>query len=85
MQKLLLVLPSLVAYNQTVTAQDYKGLKDYCRDYFTVGVSVAPQSVEPGDEAELTKKNFASLTGRVHHPFCQSGTYGAGYGTGRFD
>lgn len=62
MQKSLLVLLSLVAYIQTVTAQDYKGLKGHYRDYFTVGVSVAPQSVEPGDEAELIKKNFASLT-----------------------
>jgi len=45
MQKLLIVSLFLAAYIQTVTAQDYKGLKDYYRDYFTVGVSVAPQSV----------------------------------------
>ncbi len=43
-------------------AQEYQGLKQYYQDYFPVGVSVAPQSVEPGPEAELIKKNFASLT-----------------------
>lgn len=42
--------------------QEYKGLKQYYGDYFPMGVAVAPQSLVPGPEAELIKKNFNSLT-----------------------
>ena len=62
MRKYALALISLLAFAPIAICQDYKGLKDYYRDYFPVGVSVAPQSVAMGDEAELIKKNFASLT-----------------------
>lgn len=62
MRKCTLTLLSLLALSQTAICQDYKGLKAYYRDYFPVGVSVAPQSIAPGDEAELIKRNFASLT-----------------------
>ena len=51
-----------IFYSQLAIGQGYEGLKDHYRDYFAVGVSVAPQSVEPGGEAELIKENFASLT-----------------------
>jgi endo-1,4-beta-xylanase len=40
---------------------DSKGLKDYYRNYFTMGVAVAPSSLE-GDEGVLIKKHFGSLT-----------------------
>lgn len=52
-----LLLTSLPAIGQ-----DYQGLKEYYRDYFPVGVAVAPQSLLRGPEAELIKKNFNSLT-----------------------
>jgi endo-1,4-beta-xylanase len=38
-----------------------KGLKDFYRKYFPVGVAVAPNSLE-GEQAELMKKHFNSLT-----------------------
>ena len=37
------------------------GLKDFYKDYFLVGVAVAPNSFE-GEQGELIKKNFNSLT-----------------------
>jgi endo-1,4-beta-xylanase len=37
------------------------GLKDYYKDYFPVGVAVAPVNLV-GDEADLIKKQFNSLT-----------------------
>jgi endo-1,4-beta-xylanase len=38
-----------------------KGLKDYFRKYFTMGVAVSPRSLKT-DEAALILKNFGSLT-----------------------
>ena len=38
-----------------------KGLKDFYKEYFPVGVAVSPSSLE-GDQAEMIKKNFNSLT-----------------------
>ena len=38
-----------------------KGLKDFYKDYFIVGVAVAPRNLE-GEEAELIKKHFNSIT-----------------------
>jgi len=38
-----------------------KGLKDYYRDYFTMGVAVAPSSLS-GAQSDLIKKHFTSLT-----------------------
>jgi len=38
-----------------------KGLKDFYQDYFPIGVAVAPNNLE-GDQAEMIKKNFNSLT-----------------------
>lgn len=37
------------------------GLKDYYQDYFPIGASVSPRSLE-GDQADLLRKHFASLT-----------------------
>ncbi len=37
------------------------GLKDYYKDYFTIGASVSPFSLT-GAQADLIKKNFGSLT-----------------------
>jgi endo-1,4-beta-xylanase len=38
-----------------------QGLKDYYKEYFPIGVAVAPQSLA-GEEGELIKKQFNSLT-----------------------
>ena len=38
-----------------------KGLKDYYRNYFSIGVAVAPRNLS-GDEAELILQQFNSLT-----------------------
>lgn len=39
-----------------------KGLKDYYKDYFTIGVAVNSRNVAGGDETELIKKEFNSIT-----------------------
>ncbi|HZG26793.1 MAG TPA: endo-1,4-beta-xylanase [Chitinophagaceae bacterium] len=41
--------------------QDPKGLKDYYKDYFMVGVAVSPNSLKT-DEAALILKHFNSIT-----------------------
>lgn len=41
--------------------EDSKGLKDYYKNYFTMGVAVSPQAVQ-GPEAALILKNFSSVT-----------------------
>ncbi len=52
----------LILAHQTSFAQDTtKGLKDYFRDYFPIGVAVSPRSFE-GDEGKLILKHFNSLT-----------------------
>ncbi|WP_207428550.1 endo-1,4-beta-xylanase [Pedobacter sp. SYSU D00535] len=38
-----------------------KGLKDYYKDYFPIGVAVGPQTLK-GDEAELLLREFNSIT-----------------------
>ena len=43
-------------------AQSQKGLKDYYRNYFPIGVAVNPRMVQPGPEAEFIKAQFSSLT-----------------------
>jgi endo-1,4-beta-xylanase len=46
----------------STNAQDSsKGLSDYYKSYFTMGVAIRPQSVS-GPEAELILKNFESVT-----------------------
>ena len=38
-----------------------KGLKDYFKDYFTIGVAVSPRALKT-DEAQLIVKEFNSMT-----------------------
>lgn len=65
--KLSVILLSVVlfsgnGYAQTKEKQDdEKGLKDYYKNYFTMGVAVSPRSLQ-GEEAELILKHFQSLT-----------------------
>lgn len=47
--------------NTASEADTLKGLKDYYKDYFPIGVAVSPASLE-GVQAEMIKKNFNSLT-----------------------
>lgn len=54
---LFLMLLPLDSIAQTATS----GLKDYYRDYFPIGVSVGPRSLE-GDQAALISAQFNSLT-----------------------
>jgi endo-1,4-beta-xylanase len=42
-------------------ADSLKGLKDFYKDYFLIGVAVSPNSLE-GEQGEMIKKNFNSLT-----------------------
>ena len=48
--------------NRTLSAADsLKGLKDFYKDYFPIGVAVSPRTLE-GEQGEFIKKNFNSLT-----------------------
>jgi endo-1,4-beta-xylanase len=42
-------------------AGSYKGLKDYYKDYFTIGVAVSPMSIT-GPQSDLILKHFGSMT-----------------------
>jgi len=48
--------------NRTLSAADsLKGLKDFYKDYFLIGVAVSPNSLE-GEQGEVIKRHFNSLT-----------------------
>ncbi len=47
--------------NKQVTIAESKGLKDYYKNYFPIGVAVSPRDLS-GDEAQLILKEFNSLT-----------------------
>ncbi|HEY9046263.1 MAG TPA: endo-1,4-beta-xylanase [Ohtaekwangia sp.] len=59
MKKIILAITLSIAAQLSV-AQD-KGLKDYYKDYFPIGVAVSPQALK-GPEAELIVKQFISIT-----------------------
>ncbi len=56
---------SLLGYNPKGTISNYttdsRGLKDFYQDYFSMGVAVGKRNLS-GDEAELIKKHFNSIT-----------------------
>jgi endo-1,4-beta-xylanase len=58
---LLAIVLNGCSQDQKLTPDYSKGLKDYYRDYFTIGVAVMPSSLE-GEEGALVKKHFGSLT-----------------------
>jgi endo-1,4-beta-xylanase len=39
-----------------------KGLKDYYKDYFTMGVAVSPQGLKRAEESQLVLQQFSSMT-----------------------
>jgi len=48
--------------NKTLSAADsLKGLKDFYKDYFLVGVAVTPGNLQ-GEQAEVIKRHFNSIT-----------------------
>ncbi|MBC7508051.1 MAG: endo-1,4-beta-xylanase [Ferruginibacter sp.] len=48
--------------NNTAKTDTSKGLKDYYKDYFTMGVAVSPQSIKNEKEVQLILKQFSSIT-----------------------
>ena len=44
------------------TSDQTKGLKDYYKNYFTIGAAVSPQGLKREDEAQLIIEQFASMT-----------------------
>lgn len=52
------LVTSAFCFGQTT---DTKGLQDYYKNYFTIGVAVSPRALKT-DEAELIVKNFGSMT-----------------------
>jgi len=59
---LLSIIASSCDPQKATTATDNnKGLKDYYKDYFPIGVAVAPRNLA-GDEAQLILQQFNSIT-----------------------
>jgi len=48
--------------NIAKTPSSDKGLKDYYKDYFTMGVAVSPQGLKRPEEAQLIIKEFGNMT-----------------------
>lgn len=47
---------------KTMAFEDKKGLKDYYKKYFNIGVAVNARNIAGGDETDLIKKEFSSIT-----------------------
>ena len=58
---LILVLGLSTCKVQNSNPNSIKGLKDYYKKYFHIGVAVGPQTLK-GDEAELVLREFSSIT-----------------------
>jgi endo-1,4-beta-xylanase len=61
MRKLMILL-GLVSFYCANAQQQGKGLKDYYRDYFPIGVAVSPRSLRDSAERQLIINQFNSLT-----------------------
>jgi endo-1,4-beta-xylanase len=57
----MLLLSALTVGNAQESSSSVKGLKDYYRGHFPMGVAIRPSSVE-GEEASLIIKHFESVT-----------------------
>jgi endo-1,4-beta-xylanase len=55
------ILSATYFFSCAQATKDNKGLKDYYKDYFTMGVAVSPASLK-GDEAALILKHYSSIT-----------------------
>ena len=56
------VVKKTATINNTVGTDSTKGLKDYYKDYFTMGVAVSPRSIKNEKEAALILSQFTSIT-----------------------
>ncbi|GAB3553384.1 endo-1,4-beta-xylanase [Spirosoma fluminis] len=61
MKHKLTLIPLALLVWCTSLAQDQKGLKDYYKNYFPIGVAVAPRNLT-GPDADLIRQQFNSLT-----------------------
>lgn len=48
--------------SEQITAKSDKGLKDYYKEYFTIGAAVSPQGLKRPEESSLILQHFASMT-----------------------
>jgi endo-1,4-beta-xylanase len=64
MKKLTIILALFISCATSTFAQtkDAKGLKDYYKDYFPIGVAVNPRMLDAGAEADLILTQFNSMT-----------------------
>ncbi len=60
--KKLTVISVLFVLCVTYTFSQTKGLKDYYKDYFPIGVAVHPRMLDAGEEANLILTHFNSMT-----------------------
>jgi endo-1,4-beta-xylanase len=58
---LTVILAATYFFSYAQATKDNKGLKDYYKDYFTMGVAVSPASLKD-DEAALILKHYSSIT-----------------------
>src|SRR5690349_5561800 len=62
MKKVFIILACIISlYHETSGQSADKGLKDYYKDFFPIGVAVSPRSLQ-GDEATLIVQQFNSVT-----------------------
>ncbi len=53
---------TLSAQQNAVAKTQTKGLKDYYKNHFPIGVAVSPAMMSPGSEADLILSQFSSMT-----------------------
>src|ERR1041385_2713153 len=51
-----------IVAQKSESLQNGKGLKDYYKDYFTIGAAVSPQGLKREEEAQLIIREFGSMT-----------------------
>lgn len=61
MKKTIAILVAVNCWSPVFSQSSGKGLKDYYKDYFTIGASVSPNALKT-DEADLLRNQFNSLT-----------------------
>lgn len=62
MKNINLILVLLVISSSITFAQNQKGLKDYYKKYFPIGVAVSPRMMEEGPESAMILQQFNSIT-----------------------
>ncbi|MFN7118788.1 MAG: endo-1,4-beta-xylanase [Saprospiraceae bacterium] len=62
MKPITIVIIALWCWTNVAQAQDNKGLKDYYKKYFPIGVAVHPRMMDAGPESALILQHFNSMT-----------------------